>query len=195
MEQGPPPPFEEYILGAAVPAGFVVHQGLVIPLPIYQVLRLAKVQAPPEANHMYQTYCNFKLPVFAGKEDNNFQMWIKTAVNKIHQYHIRPEHWVREAGNFLEGLALVWYNSWLNTPGNHSWQEFADGMHRRFGRNHSALSIARMWDNLKQEGSVEDYIKAHDKIQLLSDNQVQADQGFVRHAFIQNLKPGLAKFL
>ena len=46
MEQGPPPPFEEYILGAAVPAGFVVHQGLIIPLPIYQVLRLAKVQAP-----------------------------------------------------------------------------------------------------------------------------------------------------
>ena len=79
MEQGLTPPFEEYVLGAAVPAGFVVHQGLVIPLPIYQVLRLAKMQAPPEAIHMYQTYCNFKIPVFAGKEDNNFQMWIKTA--------------------------------------------------------------------------------------------------------------------
>ena len=52
-----------------------------------------------------------------------------------------------------------------------------------------------MWDNLKQEGSVEDYIKAHDKIQQLSDNQVQANQGFVRHAFIQNLKPRLAKFI
>ena len=52
-----------------------------------------------------------------------------------------------------------------------------------------------MWDNLKQEGSVEDYIKAHDKIQQLSDNQVQANQGFVRHTFIQNLKPGLAKFI
>ena len=93
MEQGPPSPFEEYVLGAAVPAGFVVHQ-----------------------------------------------------------YHILPEHWVREAGNFLEGLALVWYNSLLNTSGNHSWQEFADGMHHRFGCTHSALSIARMWDNLKQEG-------------------------------------------
>ena len=92
MEQGPPPPFEEYVLGAALPTGFAVHQGLVIPLPIYQVLRLAKGQAPPEANHMYQTYHNFKLPVFAGKEDNNFQMWIETAVNKIHQYHILLEH-------------------------------------------------------------------------------------------------------
>ena len=46
MEQGLSPPFEEYVLGAAVPADIVVHQGLVIPLPIYQVLRLAKVQAP-----------------------------------------------------------------------------------------------------------------------------------------------------
>ena len=133
---------------------------------------------------MYQTYHYFKLPFFAGKEDNYFQMWIKTAVNKIHQYHILPERWVREAGNFLEGLALVWYNSWLNTPGNHSWKEFANGMHRRFGHTHSALSIAQMWDNLKQEGSVKDYIKAHDKIQKLSDNQVQANQGFVRHTFI-----------
>ena len=122
-------------------------------------------------------------------------MWIETAVNKIHQYHILSEHWVREAGNFLEGLALVWYNSWLNTPGDHSWQEFANGMHRRFGCTHSALSIDRMWDNLKQEGSVEDYIKAHDKIQQLSDNQVQANQGFARHAFIQNVNPGLAKFI
>ena len=106
MEQGPPPPFEEYVLGAAVPAGFFVHQGLVIPLPIYQVLRLAKVQAPPEANHMYQKNHNFKLPVFAGKEDNNFQIRIKTAVNKIHQYHILLEHWVREAGNFMKALPL-----------------------------------------------------------------------------------------
>ena len=29
MIQGPPPHFKEYVLGAAVPAGFVVHQGLV----------------------------------------------------------------------------------------------------------------------------------------------------------------------
>ena len=97
-------------------------------------------------------------------------MWIETSVNKIHQYHIRPEHWVREAGNFLEGLALVWHSSWLNTSGNHFWQEFADGMHCRFGCTHSALIIAQMWDNLKQEGSIEDYIKAHDKICQLSDN-------------------------
>lgn len=33
MEQGPPPPFEEYVLGAAVPAEFVVHQRLAIILP------------------------------------------------------------------------------------------------------------------------------------------------------------------
>ena len=68
-------------------------------------------------------------------------------------------------------------------------------MHRRFGRSHLALSIARMWDNLKQEDSVEEYIKAHDKIRQLLDNQVQADQGFVCHAFIWILKPGLAKFI
>ena len=89
----------------------------------------------------------------------------------------------------------MWYNSWLNTPGNHSWQKFADGMHCQFAHTHYALSTAQMWDNLKQEGSVKDYIKAHDKIRQPSDNQVQANQGFVRHAFIQNLKLRLAKFI
>ena len=32
-----PQPFKAYIIGAAVPDRFVVHQGLVIPLPLYQV--------------------------------------------------------------------------------------------------------------------------------------------------------------
>ena len=67
MEQGPPPPFEEYVLGVAAPSGFVVHQGLVVPLPVYQVFRVTKLQALPEAIQMYQTYCNSKLPVFCRK--------------------------------------------------------------------------------------------------------------------------------
>lgn len=52
-----------------------------------------------------------------------------------------------------------------------------------------------MQDNIEQEGLVEDYIKAHDKICQLSDNQVQANQDFVRHAFIQSLKLVLDKFI
>ena len=54
MDQNPQP-FEAYILRAAILAGFVVHIGLVIPLPVYQVLRLADIQAPPKPN------CQFKL--------------------------------------------------------------------------------------------------------------------------------------
>ena len=92
-----------------VVAWFIVHEGLFTTVPILQVLRLAELQAIPKINCQYQTYCNFKLPVYAGKEDNNFQMWIDTAVNKILKYHILPEHWVREAGNFLEGPALALY--------------------------------------------------------------------------------------
>ena len=121
-------------------------------------------------NPHYQTYCNFKLPIYAGKEDKNFQMWIDMAVDEIHQYHILPEHWVREAGNFLDGLVLAWYNSCLNGPGKHSWQEFYNGMHQCFGRSHLALSIACIWDNLKQEDFVKKFIKAHKKVRQLSEN-------------------------
>ena len=122
-------------------------------------------------------------------------MWVEMAVDKIYQYHILLEHCFREAGNFLEGLALSWYKSWLNGPGKNSWKEFVNNMHRRIGCYHLALGIACMWKNLKQEDPVEEYIKAHKKIRQLSDNQVQADQGFVCHAFIQNLKPGLANLI
>ena len=44
-----------------------------------------------------------------------------------------------------------------------------------------------MWDSLKQEDLVEDYIKADNKIQQLTYSQVQANQGFVRHMFLWNL--------
>ena len=36
MEQNFPQPFAAYVHGEAVLAGFVVHQGLAIPLPIYR---------------------------------------------------------------------------------------------------------------------------------------------------------------
>ena len=36
MEQNPLQPFAALVPGEAVPAGFVVHQGLVIPLPIFR---------------------------------------------------------------------------------------------------------------------------------------------------------------
>ena len=98
-------------------------------------------------------------------------------------------------GNFLEGIALGWYNSWLNAPGEHTWQEFFNAMFCRFGRSHSALSIAWMWDNLKQEDSVEEYTKAYKKTRKLADSQVQANQGFLCHMFLQNLKPRLARFI
>ena len=46
-------PFKAYIQGAAIPPGFVVHQGLVIPLPVYQVLRSANIKAPPKPNRQF----------------------------------------------------------------------------------------------------------------------------------------------
>ena len=52
-----------------------------------------------------------------------------------------------------------------------------------------------MWDNLKQEDSVDKYIKAHNKIKTLASNKVDANHGLVCHLFLRNLKPGVAKFI
>ena len=88
MEQALPPSFQEYVLGAAVPAGFVVHQGLVITLPIYQVLRLAKVQAPLKLITCIRHILTLSYRFLQEKKMTIFKCGSKTAVNKIHQYHI-----------------------------------------------------------------------------------------------------------
>ena len=62
-------------------------------------------------------------------------------------------------------------------------------------RQHSCLSLAQMWENLKQEDSVDKYINAHDKIRTLASNKVEANHGLVCHLFLRNLKPGVARFI
>ena len=52
-----------------------------------------------------------------------------------------------------------------------------------------------MWDNIKQEDSVDKYIKAHNKIRTLASNKVDANYGLVCHLFLRNLKPGVARFI
>ena len=42
MKQGPPQPFAAYVPGKVVPDKYVVHQGLVIPLPAFQILLTAE---------------------------------------------------------------------------------------------------------------------------------------------------------
>ena len=52
-----------------------------------------------------------------------------------------------------------------------------------------------MWDNLKQEDSVNKYIKAHNKIRTLASNKGDANHGLVCHLFLRNLKPGVARLI
>ena len=68
-------------------------------------------------------------------------------------------------------------------------------MNTHFGCQHSCLSVAWMWDNLKQEYSVNEYIKAHNKIRTLASNEVDANHGLVCHLFLRILKPGFARFI
>ena len=112
------------------------------------------------SNHYY----NFKLPIFSGKEEDNLIFWLETAVNKVILYEITRVYWVQEKSNFLEGLALSWFNQWMMQDIEYSWESFSNKMFTRFGKTHLELSIDKMWDNLKQETTVEDYMFAHNKI-------------------------------
>ena len=85
--KNPPPKFPAYIVGDAVPQGHVVYQNMVVPVSIYNALQLGanpQVAVQPEP----QRYCNFKLPIFAGKEDDNLQNWFKNAFNKLRLYNV-----------------------------------------------------------------------------------------------------------
>ena len=80
--KNPPSVFLAYVVGDAVPQGHVIYQNMVEPVSIYNALQLGanpQVAVQPEP----QWYCNFKLPIFARKEDNNLQNWFKNAFNKL----------------------------------------------------------------------------------------------------------------
>ena len=68
-------------------------------------------------------------------------------------------------------------------------------MNTRFDCQHFCLSVAWMWDNIKQEDSVDKNIKDHGKIRTLSSNKVDADHGLVCYLYLRNLEPGVAKFI
>ena len=78
---------------------------------------------------------------------------------------------------------------------NFGWDNFQNGINTRFGCQHSCLSLAWMWDNLKHKDSNNKHIKAHDKIRTLASNKVEANHGLVYHLFLRNLKPGVARFI
>ena len=82
MDQNPQP-FEDFVLGAAVLAEFVVHQDFVIPLPVYLSWDWPIYKLLPSIISNFRLIANFKFSISAEREDNNFQIWIKTAVNKI----------------------------------------------------------------------------------------------------------------
>ena len=97
--KNPPSIFPAYFVGDAVTQGHVVYQNMVVLVSIYIALQLganpqAAVQPEP------QRFCHFKLPIFAGKEDDNLQNWLKNAFNKLHLYDVPKRHWVRESANF-----------------------------------------------------------------------------------------------
>ena len=81
---------------------------MVLPVSIYNALQL-KTNPQAEVQPEPQWYHNSKLPIFAGKEDDNLQIWLKNALNKLCLFDVLKRHWVGESANFLEGLALVWY--------------------------------------------------------------------------------------
>ena len=120
---------------------------------------------------------------------------VKNAFNKFCLYDVPKRHWVRESAIFSEKLTLVWFNNWMNTTNNFSWDNFQNAVNICFGHQHSCLSVAWMWDNLKQEDSFNKYIKAHDKTRTFAINEVDANHGFVCHLFLRNLKPGVARFV
>ena len=68
-------------------------------------------------------------------------------------------------------------------------------MNTRFVCQQSCLSVAQMWDNLKQEDSVDKYIKAHNIIRTLASNEVDANHGLVCNLFLRNLNSGVARFI
>ena len=136
----------------------MVYCGRIIPLKTYQLLGLTQ-EFNIQNNVGSSSAAHVKLPTFSGKDTDNLGSWLATVESRLDLNEIPLNHWVRETANALEGLAADWFNQWVKGGDERTWENFTDKIKIRFSGKHSSLVIARMWDNLKQTGSVDNYVK------------------------------------
>ena len=153
--------YPEYVPGETVHVGSVVYRGRIVPLDVYQAFGLSQIT---ELAHTSVSTAKVKLPVFSGKDSYNLDSWLATVEARLTLNEIPENRWVREMANALEGLASDWFNGWIKEVGEHDWPNFVPKIKTRFGGKHSALVIARMRDNLKHTGTVDENIREHERI-------------------------------
>ena len=76
----------------------------------------------------------------------------------------------------------------MKEDGEKDWANFTTRVKQCFSRKHSALVISCIWDNLKQTGSVKEYIKEHKRILNLADASMQVNNRMDIYIFLRNLK-------
>ena len=182
-----------YTMGNAIPANHFIFWDRIVPISIYQGLNLGA--AANNDNNQPASARTIKLPMFSGKDTENLRSWLATVESRFKLHQVDETIWVQETATSLEGAASEWFNGYLAHNEVTTWNSFKEQITTRFGTGLSTIVVARMWDNLKQTGSVEEYIIEHQKICAQASEEVQCNENIVNYIFLKNLNTYVSKYI
>ena len=88
------------------------------------------------------------------------QNLVQNAINKFCLYVVLRKNTGQEKVLFLLIILLFWFNNWMNTTNEFSWNNFQEGISTCFNCQHFCLLVAQMWYNIRNNDFVDKYIKA-----------------------------------
>ena len=135
--------YPKYVPGETVRVGHVVYRGRIVSLETYQLLGLTQ-EFNLQNNVGSSNTSRVKLPTFSGKDTDNLGSWLATVESRLDLNEIPLNHWVKETANALEGLAADWFNQWVKSGDEHTWENFTNKFKTWYRGKHSALVIARI---------------------------------------------------
>lgn len=121
-------------------------------------------------------------PTFSGKADEDVDDWLFITEMNLTAARVRKDEWVRVAIGYLRGEAVpafrdIWYKGYDNFD-SLTWNTFVENMKEKYSGVSDERDYILKLSNLKQKGSVEEYIKQFNvlarKIDDVSENVLVA---------------------
>lgn len=189
----------------AAPRGTVIFNGLAIPVGQFNTISAAGGfrnaggggNADPDQmpTHVIQRLRGAEIGNFSGNAEENATQWIRSASNKLLQVDCPQRFWRSEVAIRLTQDAATWSQAWHEaTPAaEQTWDAYQRDFTGHFAPADTEVRIARACKMLRQEGSIQEYIREWETLRMQAPVGMDFDTVSVRLDFFNGLKPHIIR--